>query len=300
MFSKKSKKSVEPRTLHGRANSSAPVFSYYSNRSGADSERARYEPADSQRRGMDRLKHLPSLLALVVIVGCLFYASLLDTNPRVVVAASSTGKPLQRPTHVYEEYIAQQLKGSVTNRSKLTFNSDSVTSGLQRQFPEVANAIVTIPLLGHRPVVHIAVSSPAFILATTSGAYYISSDGKPLVRVSDVVNPLSNVTTVTDETNLPVTVGQQILPADTVAFISAVIAQFKATNTPVQSVVLPLEANELQVRVSGEPYVVRFNTLEDARVQVGTFLAVKQRLQGSGVVPKEYIDVRVPERAYYK
>jgi hypothetical protein len=217
-----------------------------------------------------------------------------------MIVASSTGKPLQRPTKVYEEYITKQLNSSVMNKSKLTFDSNSVTEGLQKQFPEVANAIITIPLIGHRPVVHIAVSSPAFILGSSSGAYYVSSDGKPLVRVSEVANPLSNMIIVTDETNLPVTIGKQILPIDTVSFITAVIKQLQATNTPVQSVTLPLEANELQVRIVDEPYAVRYNTLGDPRVETGTFLAVRKRLEGSGEKPKEYIDVRVEARAYYK
>lgn len=296
MFKKK------PPAIRRTPESSNPtkVFSYYSSRSGADTPRARYEPPSSQKRGLERLKHVPTAVALVVIVGSLLYASLLDTQPRIMISASETGKPLQRPVEVYEDFVAKQLSGSILNRSKLTINTEPITASLQREFPEVANAVVTIPLVGHRPVVHIAVSSPAFVLATTSGAYYLSADGVPLVRVADVAHQIEGLATVSDETGLSVTVGKQILPEDTVGFISEVIAQFKATNTPVERIILPLEANELQVRLPNQPYVIRFNTLEDARTQVGTFLAVKDRLEGSGQVPKEYIDVRVLERAYYK
>lgn len=298
MFKKKIK--IEGRNVQTDGRPNAPVFSYYSSRSGADVERGRYEPPKTHRTGLERLKHLPTTVALIAIVGCVFYASILNNHPRVMIAASTTGKPLQRPTKVYEEYISKQLSSSVMNKSKLTFDSQSVTEGLQKQFPEVANAIVTIPLVGHRPVVHIAVSSPAFILASTSGAYYISTDGKPLVKVSEVANPLSNMATLTDETNLPVTIGKQILPTDTVTFVTGVIKQLQATNTPIQSVTLPLEANELQIRVVGLPYVIRYNTLGDPRLETGTFLAVKKHLENSREEPKEYIDVRVDERAYYK
>lgn len=298
MFKKKIK--TQPRNVQSAGRANSPVFSYHSSRSGGETARGRYEPAANDRRGLGRLRHLPTTLAIIVIVGCLFYASLLDNKPRVMVSASSTGKPLQRPTKVYESYINQQLAGSFMNRSKLTFNGEPIVTNLHKQFPEVANAIIAIPLVGHRPVVHIAVASPAFILGSSSGAYYISTNGKPLVKVSEVENPLSNILTVTDETNLPITIGQQILPTDTVAFITAVTRQLKAANTPVQSVTLPLEVNELQVRVIGQPYAIRYNTLGDARLQTGTFLAVKNRLEGSREVPKEYIDVRVEERAYYK
>jgi hypothetical protein len=299
MFQKK-KQQIPGRNSNASDRPNAPVFSYYSSRSGGDMLRARYEPPKTHKRGLERLKHLPTTIALIAIVGSVCYASLLDSKPRVMIAASSTGKPLQRPSAVYEQYINTKIKSSFMNRSKLTFDGASVTEGLQKQFPEVANAIITVPLVGHRPVVHIAVSSPAFILATKNGAYYISSDGKPLVRVSEVANPLSNIATVTDETSLPATVGQQVLPTDTVSFISSVIKQLQATKTPIQSITLPLEANELQVRIVGLPYAVRYNTLGDPKIETGTFLAVKKRLEGSGETPKEYIDVRVEERAYYK
>jgi hypothetical protein len=296
----KRKTNTQTRNRNTGPNTNAPVFSYYSSRSGGDVERGRYEPPKTHRRGLERFKHVPTVVAMIAIVGCVIYASLLNDRPRVMIIASSTGKPLQRPTQVYEEYISKQLGSSVMNKSKLTFDGNSVTEGLQKQFPEVANAIVTLPLVGHRPVVHIAVSSPAFVLGSNSGAYYVSADGKPLVRVTEVVNPLPNMVTVTDETRLPITVGKQILPTDTVTFITGVIKQLQATKTPIQSITLPLEANELQVRIVGQPYVVRYNTLGDPRIQTGTFLAVKNRLEGSGEIPKEYIDIRVEERAYYK
>jgi hypothetical protein len=279
---------------------STNVFSYYSSRSGGETQRARYEPPTTERRGLDRLKHIPTTLAVVVIFSSVLYASLLDNRPRVMIIASETGKPLQRPTEVYENFISQELSRSAFNKSKLTINTEPLEQTLQRQFPEVANAAVTLPLIGHRPIVSIAVSSPAFVLATSGGAYYVSPEGVPLVRVSDVQNPLKDIATVSDTSGLPVTIGRQVLPSETVGFISTVIAQLNATETKFTSIALPLEANELQLQLADKPYIVRFNTTEDAQVQVGTLLAVKNRLEGSGEVPKEYIDIRVPERAYYK
>ncbi len=295
MFKKKQTQQRRPLT-----SKPADVFSYHSNRSGSETSRARYEAPTTHKRGFERLKHTPTVFALIVIVGCVIYASLLDSKPRVMISASTTGKSLQRPNQVYEDFISSQLKQSIFNKSKLTFDSGSIVVDLQKEYPEVANAIVTIPLLGHRPVIHLAVSSPAFILATTSGAYYISAEGKPLVRVSEVQHPLANIVTVTDEANVPVSAGKQVLPTATVSFIKSTIDQLTATKNTIQSITLPLAANEVQVQLTGQPYLVRFNTLEDARTQVGTYLAVKKRLEGSGQTPKEYIDVRVVERAYHR
>lgn len=295
----KKKKETDQRRSPG-ASQSASVFSYYSNRSTPDVARARYETPATHKRGLERLKHTPTLLATIVIVASLLYASVLDSKPRLQVYASESGRSLQRSNDVYNEFVAKKLDSSVFNKSKLTFNSQPLVEALKQQFPEVDSAVVTLPLLGHKPIVRIAVSSPAFILATSHGSYYINDKGMPLVRVSDVQKQPENVAVVTDETGLPIKTGKQVLTTDTVQFISQLLEQLNATKTPYESVTLPLEANEVQVKLVGTPYIVRFNSLQDARMQVGTLLAVKQRLEGRGETPKEYIDVRVEERAYYK
>jgi hypothetical protein len=278
----------------------ASVFSYYSNRSTPDVARARYESPATHKRGLERLKHTPTLIAAIAIVTSLVYASVLSNQPRLQMYASESGRSLQRSDDVYSDYVSKKLSSSIFNKSKLTFNSQSVVESLQQQFPEVDSAIVTLPLLGHKPIVRIAVSSPVFILATSQGSYYVNDKGMPLVRVSDVQHQPENVSVVTDETGLPIKVGTQVLTTDTVNFISQLLEQLNATKTAYDSVTLPLEANEVQVKLAGVPYIVRFNTTQDARTQVGTLLAVKQRLEGEGATPKEYIDVRVEERAYYK
>src|ERR1700741_4896040 len=113
----KGKPKITGRNVDRSGQSGAPVFSYYSSRSGGETERGRFE-APKNQRGLERLKHLPTTLAIVLIVGCVVYASLLNSRPRIMIAASSTGKPLQRPTSVYEAYITKQLNSSILNKSK--------------------------------------------------------------------------------------------------------------------------------------------------------------------------------------
>lgn len=294
MFKKKQLPSRK--TLPG---STTSVFSYYSSRSSSETARARYEPLNSGK-GFARLKHLPVVLALLVIVSTLVYASFLTVKPRVIIASTSNGKSLERSSDIYERHIAQELQKTPLNRSKLTFDAQPLTLSLRSQFPEVGGVAVTLPIIGQRPVVHIAVSSPAFILASTNGAYYMNNEGVALIRVADVKTPLDNLTTVSDTSGVPVTVGQQALPRKTVVFISSVIANMHALNAPIESLELSGEAHELKMQLPGKGYYVRLSSLRDARVQVGTLRAVENRLQSEKVLPEEYIDVRVEERAFYR
>lgn len=300
MFNKKRKTTSQEQRRAPVSVQRTNVFSYHSNRSAPDSARGRYEVPADKRAGFERLKHMPTLIAGIVIVGTLLYASLVSSQPRVQVLASDAGQSLQRPNGTYAEFITKQLGGSAFNKSKLTFDAEPLVAALQKEFPEVDTAIVTLPLIGHRPIVKIAVSSPAFVLATSHGAYYVSDKGMPLVKVSDVAKQPRGVPTVTDETNLPIEPGKQVLPSDTVMFIAQLLAYLSSTKTPYDTVTLPLEANEVRVRPTGASYYVRFNVSGNARVQVGTYLATQHRLEEGRDHPKEYIDVRVEERAYYK
>lgn len=299
MLPKRKSKEIQPRRVTQPVQRTS-VFSYHSNRSAPETARARYEVPADRRRGLERLKHTPTLIAGIVIVGTLLYASLLGNQPRVQVLASSSGQPLQRSDEIYADFVSKQLGGSVLNKSKLTFNAQPLVESLQKEFPEVDSAIVTLPLIGHRPIVRIAVASPSFVLATSQGAYYVSDKGMPLVKVSDIANKPENIPTVTDETNLPIEAGKQVLPSDTVMFIAQLLAHLSSTKIAYESITLPLEANEVRVKPQGASYYIRLNALQDARTQVGTYLAVKNQLKESREQPKEYIDVRVEERAYYK
>ncbi len=85
-----------------------------------------------------------------------------------------------------------------------------------------------------------------------------------------------------------------------IQFITRLDSQLKAEKLEVQAYTLPLLANELHVRLQGQGYYMKFNTENDSRVQVGTYLAVIEKLNSAGQAPTEYIDFRIEERAYYK
>ena len=103
-----------------------------------------------------------------------------------------------------------------------------------------------------------------------------------------------------DQTGLPVTLGKTALPSINVQFISDVLVEMQAKKVAVTGVVLPKATNEVDLRVAGVPYLVKFNLRGDARAEAGTYLATKQYLESRGKTPGEYVDVRVDGKAYYR
>lgn len=294
----KDKSSVR-RSVAGQGRSAN--FSYYQNRD--DTDRNKRGAKTLERKRSVNLHHLPSILAVIVIVVCLMYAMTLTDNPKVIIVnqQDEAVQSFLRPQEVYQEAGSSVLKNSLLNKTKITLNTDSVAQKLQEQFPEATDIAVAIPLVGRRPVIYMRVAEPVILLNTPSGSYVVDEKGRAIVSIADAPNA-QNLTllSVNDQTGLDIQTGQQALPKNDISFISEVKKQLESANLKVADVTLPPLANELHVRIDGVPYYVKFNLVGYSREQVGTYLAVKQRLEQDKTTPAEYIDVRVSERAYYK
>lgn len=237
-----------------------------------------------------------SMCAMLVAVGYLFT---LSSNARVSVVADPGS--LHREVSAYSAYIDKQLGSSVLNYSKLTINTLKLEDQIYKEFPEIRNVTVAIPLFAHRPVIELTAVEPVFVLSSgNSSKYYINSQGLALLSVDSIQVPDKSLFTVIDQSDISLQQGVRALPRDLVDYIVELQRQFDAKGYTTAQVVLPLAPNELQVRFTGRSYVVRFNTSLDPIEQAGTYMALREDLESKNMVPAEYIDLRVAGRAYYK
>jgi hypothetical protein len=233
---------------------------------------------------------------MAVLLVCAIKVLSLSTTPKVVIVSSNTNN-LAQSNVVYQQAATKILASSTFNRSKLTFSSDQLVKRLQTQFPELQSVSVALPLIGNHPIVYVAPVQPSLTLESGGSHYAMSHSGVVLAKIAAVS---AQILPLQDESgSLPV-VGKRALPASTVSFAETVAYELKAANVPISGFVLPkTSAYELDVTLTGKPYVARFNLQADARQQSGALIATLSYVQGKAQ-PISYIDVRVPERAYYK
>ncbi|MDZ7744214.1 MAG: hypothetical protein U5K77_00425 [Candidatus Saccharibacteria bacterium] len=279
------------------------MYSYYANR--------RYDVRDStaRRRGEPNSKtdvtgwhKLPGFIAILIIIGCIFYILSLDISPRIVtVEQPDESLSILQSEEIYQEAARDALKANVLHRFKLTIDTRSIERSLLQQFPELDQIAITVPVASRRPVIEIRAKTPAFVLTSDVNAVVVDTRGRVIVDVADVEHDVqSMVPQIIDEVGLTPKVGDWILPSDTVAFIKSTKLLLESANIKVEQLVLPVIANELHVWPQGEGYYLKFNTANDAREQVGAYIATKKDLNAKGVQPGEYIDVRVEGRVFYK
>jgi hypothetical protein len=297
----------EGRQVVRQGSTPSPAFSYYTNRpADAPSERRteRQErgsnPIKEQSRGATPrswLSTAPFWLLLLVFGVCVVKVLALGTDPKIIVVGKSpTAANYMQPVPVYEAAGKKIFGSSLTNRSKLTVNLDGTAQALQQKFPELQNVSVSIPLVGTRPLVYVQVAQPSLIVTTPYGNYAVNSSGVVLAKLQTIP---SGIPIVVDQSGARPKLGTQFLPGSTVAFAQTVVFQFNSAHLPINTFVLqPNAPYELDVRLNGQKYLIRMNIQADARLQSGAAAATLQQL--GSAVPNEYLDVRTPDRAYYK
>ncbi len=315
MFGRKNKKPVEQGRTTGRqiqrGGAVNPAFSYYNSARTADTPRERTsgqrqqlaETEQSRGRGdvtpRAVITALPFWLLTGLAVACVIKVLWLSTSPRIIIVGNTTtSSAYAQSAAVYEAAARTFLAGSTMNHSKITADLDGTARKLERAYPELAQVAVSIPLVSNRPVVYAEIAQPSLILQMSRGNYALNKTGIALARTPKIP---AQVPVVVDQSSVMPKLGAQYLPSSTIAFIQIVDYQLRSAHVAVSAFVLPPDSPyELDVRLSGQAYLLRFNLEESAQVQSGTAIATTQQLSAQGSLPKTYLDVRVPGRVYYK
>lgn len=276
------------------------VFSYYSSRSSASST----SPQKGERKHWWQggwARHLPSFVALGLVTISVLYCLSLSTNPKVVVSTSSPQAVVLRDKNEYQAGAQRILEQSILNRTKFTVNSSGFEKAFKNEFPEVDDVSLTLPIVSPRPIVTISTAQPQIMVTAQSKVYVLDRRGTVIMMANDLSSSIrQNLPVVNDQSGLVVSVGKTVLPADDIQFITGVLAQFKAKGVTAETITLPTTAHEVDIKPAGQPYYVKFSVDTNAREAAGAYLATKQYLDQSHTAPSQYVDVRIPGRAYFQ
>lgn len=253
---------------------------------------------DHKQGGWRRLVTILVTASLAITVIDNLY---LQPKPSVVLTGDFAKSLFLHAPDIYLQ-AAQHQFSKISNRNKLTINTSKIGRAIQQQFPELSGASVSLPLLGHRPIVYLYVQKPVLMLSKPNGELLaIAQSGEAMASVSNMSRvAVLKLPFVTDQNKILVQPGQAALSEGDVSFIIDTVLQLQAQHIAISGLVLPGAADELDVKISNQPYMIKFNLHSDEKQQLGSFVAVNGYLVGRHITPAEYIDVRVEGRAYYK
>lgn len=281
-----------PRTWQNSTRvSRTPITSYYSGKSSGG--RSPFEKKPKKRRSRKLAFGILDILIIGLILFGLIYALIVKPQPRVIANDLS-----YHSRDTYRVALAKKL-GEFKNRNKMTLDAQGIEESMKKQFPEIADVSVQLPLFGQSPTVKLAVAAPTFFLTSEGKVYIVNSAGIAVNRSEELPN-VKDLPQVLDQSGFPISKGTQALGGSAVGFIRAVLSQSERSKVPIKSLSLPPAAQELHVRTQDTPYLVKFYLGGDARTQIGQFLAARAQFAKSGINPSEYLDVRVQGKIFYR
>lgn len=238
------------------------------------------------------------IIGAVVLYG-LFYLSVLHTDAQVKISGE---KVYPRDKSSYEQEIDKQLKSSIFYRDKITFSSDNLSKSIREQFPEVNDIKIIIPLLRHRPIIEISLAKPTAKLVTAQKTYILDEEGRALFEEKYASAQLNTDTllTINDNSDNEIKLGKPALTERQIAYIREVIGQTSAKGFKPRAFALSGGGTAVDVRFEGLDYFVKFSFEADPKQSSGAFVAVSKHFKQSGGHPQQYIDLRIPEKAFIR
>jgi hypothetical protein len=295
---KKKQESRAPRLEYNRQQS----YHYSAKRSNADKLFDRGKSAidaAGEVRMRKRAREIPTFISLLLVGMSIGYLCSLSTVPQITVDGSQA---MLRDQGAIVPRTHSILSSSMLNRTKLTLQDEKIRTELKQSFPEFESIDISTPIFRHRPQITITLARPALLFSSGGSVYLLDTQGRALFDTSRDKTAIdtSGLPLLQDQSTHKIEIGKTALASTQVSYIEEIRRQSEEKDLKIESIMLTGGGGELDVRYVGLGYFVKFNFYEDARKSTGTFLALKEKLDKDNTKPVEYIDVRIPERAYVK
>jgi cell division septal protein FtsQ len=233
-------------------------------------------------------------VAAILLLIYLLIHSLIVRSPAQVIANDSSYHSATN----YQDSVNNYLK-ALKNHNKITFDENGIVTSLKSAYPEISTAAVELPVFSQKPIVRIHIAGPSFYLKSGEQEYLVDANGKAVAYRWQYPKVIG-LPQVIDQSGYSVSRGRQILSSRDISFLRNLIEHCKSNGIPVQSLVLPSSAQEIDLHTTDKRYFVKFYLNGDSDLQIGQFLAARHEFGVKNINPEQYLDVRISGKIFYK
>ncbi|MBI5038022.1 MAG: hypothetical protein HZC01_04970 [Candidatus Kerfeldbacteria bacterium] len=167
-----------------------------------------------------------------------------------------------------------------------------------------AFSVATIDVQLFKKTISITVTEtpPSLIWYSQNAYYFVNNQGIIIRAIADITQEGSGMAQIIDDSMEGVSIGQEIFDSEKISFISTVHAAIKEIpSLPIFNYSLANKlSTQLKVHIIDQPYAIYFDTSSAVESQ----LEKLRRIVSEGVIaeknPREYIDLRIGDRVYFK
>lgn len=239
-----------------------------------------------KRRLVHAIRVTTALLATGLILAGVAWTGLTHTVQNVEIRGLASDRT------ALGESLADRVGSEFGGTNLFLLDTTEVTEKLSQEFRvELASTTVQRGWASRSLIVSVELREPALNWSTRGAAYVLDQEGVVISHEAE-----ANLLLVQDRSNLPIEIGQKIVPSDFVTFVNTVVRLLpKSAGLTPTALSVRDTTSELFVNV-GRGFFVRFDTTHSAESQIENVVAILKQAR----VVNDYIDVRIPHKAYYR
>ena len=243
------------------------------------------------------------ILVLAIVAGFvyfLFFSKIFYVKE--VSIANQSFIPNQEIRQAIDDFLAQK-KFFVSGFSNLIFvESDKIQSLIVNNFPQAENVTVEkkyphtvkVSLNGK-----IALGVWCFRVGDLDKCFYFDKNGVAFETSADSDGPL--LLRVEDEKGQFEKLGQAVTDKELLASILSIRPELEKIKIDIKKITIPLDEDFRVDAETSEGWQIYFSTRDDLKSQVNSLdVFLSQKISPEKRSQLQYIDVRIPNRAYYK
>ncbi|MDP4038428.1 MAG: FtsQ-type POTRA domain-containing protein [bacterium] len=238
-------------------------------------------------------KHYFKLTLFILIAVFLIYIAFFSPFSQVgkITVVGKTTLPSDEITR----QVNQAISASITGRSTIFLNTSQIEDQLINQNYQFSSVKIE-RVFPNGIKINVKEKQPSIIWRSGSSSYVLSEDGR---TITDMTVNYSNLPTINDSANLPVKIGDKLVPASFVTFVLETIGGLNDRGIKIISMEVPDTTSELYIKTD-KAYLIKFDTNKNATEQLVSLDSVLKTLSRQNKKPSEYIDLRVEGRIFYK
>lgn len=191
-----------------------------------------------------------------------------------------------------EEIEQSMFKDGFKEVNTFLFNERKAEAQIL-SIPQIKSAKFSKLIFKKRLLVKVAEHETTIIWQTNNERFMVNRGGV----IYDVAADDSPLIVVEDLKNVPVNLNQRIVTTEFIEFVTSIVANIpRKTNLAARRVIVPETTFEIEV-VTSEGWKIIFDTTRSFETQLNNLVKVLRSTQSP---PKQYVDLRIEDRVYYK
>lgn len=230
-----------------------------------------------------------SIMVLIGSVYIIFLSGFFKIHQIIVEGSGEV------PSSDIVQLVRQTMQSSFLGDNSLFVNTGGLEKKLLNQNYQLENVHISRQLPNDLKVA-VTFRTPALLWRSNDSIYVLAANGNAIAQPKTTN---FNLPTVVDTTNLPVKLGDQVVPSSFINFTQSLVGKLSTAKLEVKELSVPETTTELYIQTK-QGYIIKFDTTKRVEDQFSELQLVLQTLKAQNKTPQQYIDLRIENRAFYK